>query len=1063
MQEAEDGLSEADLSLAMEKLVFVEGATVLLTGEARADTGSKLEHILANVLRPCSSDGTTMVYVGAENPENMRLYGSALLPSPGETAQSGLDDSVGTDTDMDDESSLVSSVSDMVSLESNVGDKPEQAAAHSPVFVRLQVIGGPLMSVGELAHRQQSSSVAVLLSLMKIPGSDEDPSIMPSMHKSVAAELSFLMNGYMAERTLERLRFCGAKIESADVRIAKSCLQKALEVQRRCIDVSFYHIATDQMVSTTAPGITWDEATNLLVADFNENGSVSMKHLGRERFMLFELESSSVALAYWCFVCLRDSRGLSTIDVHHPDPALASETMGRLVGMFLRSCHRVNQRLLLKALHERRVANQLLLPLSTNTGEELVASNSTDSRFAPGSFSCPVVFRTAFPLFHRTAMNPENIARTLEGTVLHIFAVANHSHTFVYKDEDGSVFYMELLAHGGNVEPDGYLELFVHGVSSPSSSVTSQLTSLLKRKLLSLSVDSLAAVLVKNHAYSWRLLDWEFVRSFGAEWAKVEGSDEMEANTLTSSRREYHCPVPIPVLGMVLLYFRQNLCGSTFFYPLVHQADGSDERHSFGDESAFGVSFGDRYLTFYYNNAPSKLDPSIQDQLTLTSKGADYSRGTGAGISVIRIDMKGPHGLDTSTFGEASVCIKGYEVQGVDALSFRETSSDEQQVVSVEVYGTILKTNVLHDWVLLTLNQVLLAWVIELHLRQMHVLESPTEEGDGFGGLASSKGFVHLDRNVLTGFARYIELLELAHNLPHPAVLRFQQTNFLRSADLRDTVRVFVESLPALGTKPQLDSDDLVIIRRSVDGSSTRVKLSRRTPASTDIEVQKYRTGEVILDQPVDSPEYLCFYRSPIDTLRATDHDGPQSIARIPKLFEQVSLDQGAMEGGDPFMQHLVSCRRDEPAAFNRSFSFVFSAQRTRRTLLSYNWSQSLFDQVSSVMQQQEQVSMTKRHDHVGLVLRKSLRFLSSASYPTENKQGDTGSLTSSPGSLRADRRSDKERQSQGDREPKPAAPDPETQTKPPSTRRKIARPVTIRKAILVGKVSRDQCPRRAP
>jgi len=57
--------------------------------------------------------------------------------------------------------------------------------------------------------------------------------------------------------------------------------------------------------------------------------------------------------------------------------------------------------------------------------------------FPPGVFTCPAVFTTCFDLFHRCATNPAQVARKLEGTVLHSFAVSNRRNIFVYKDETG--------------------------------------------------------------------------------------------------------------------------------------------------------------------------------------------------------------------------------------------------------------------------------------------------------------------------------------------------------------------------------------------------------------------------------------------------------------------------------------------------------------------------------------------------------------------------------------------------------------------------------------------------
>ena len=110
-------------------------------------------------------------------------------------------------------------------------------------------------------------------------------------------------------------------------------------------------------------------------------------------------------------------------------------TVEKVQEMISHSCHRVNQQLLLKRLHESRTASELLIPKDVVVSDE--PETDMDQLFRPGVFSCPVVFQTSFDLFHRCATNPSQVARKLEGTVLHSFAVSNRRNVFVYKDETG--------------------------------------------------------------------------------------------------------------------------------------------------------------------------------------------------------------------------------------------------------------------------------------------------------------------------------------------------------------------------------------------------------------------------------------------------------------------------------------------------------------------------------------------------------------------------------------------------------------------------------------------------
>ena len=88
------------------------------------------------------------------------------------------------------------------------------------------------------------------------------------------------------------------------------------------------------------------------------------------------------------------------------------------------------------SLHQSRTASELLIPKDLMVVDE-PEGDPLEQLFRPGVFSCPVVFRTSFCLFHRCATNPGQVARKLEGTVLHSFAVSNRRNIFVYKDESG--------------------------------------------------------------------------------------------------------------------------------------------------------------------------------------------------------------------------------------------------------------------------------------------------------------------------------------------------------------------------------------------------------------------------------------------------------------------------------------------------------------------------------------------------------------------------------------------------------------------------------------------------
>jgi len=169
-------------------------------------------------------------------------------------------------------------------------------------------------------------------------------------------------------------------------------------------------------------------------------------------------------------------------------------------------------------------------------------------------------------------LNPLQVSRTLEATVLDSLAILNRAGVFVYKDESESVFYMRLEAIGSGIDGDGKVELLVHGVNTPGPSITKQLTSLLERRVLLIAVDMLSNVLMKNPHFNWKFPDFKFLRSFEEDWSSLE---ESKATTVEAQDCFYEFPAEADDPCMVLLMFRQNICGSSFFHRLNDVGEGS--------------------------------------------------------------------------------------------------------------------------------------------------------------------------------------------------------------------------------------------------------------------------------------------------------------------------------------------------------------------------------------------------------------------------------------------------------------------------------------------------------
>lgn len=329
--------------------------------------------------------------------------------------------------------------------------------------------------------------------------------------------------------------------------------------------------------------------------------------------------------------------------------------------------------------------------------------------WAAGYFGCPVQFRTHFELYHRCAAS--QVIPQLEATVLDSFAVSNRRGVFVYKDETGAIFYMRLNLD--KVGDDDIVELLVFGVDEPDSSVTQQLKRLLQKRLVSIAVDCLSLLLLKNPLFNWKPSDLQFVRSF------EKGSrdlDQDEKPLCDDKDCIYEFPPCVNDPLMVLVYFRQNICGSTYFHRL-HEATEEDSNRTKvaspdvngeGATDSTTVIFDEREFAFFFNSSPSGLDEQFQPYSTLTFKGAQYSRQVGTGIALVEINLLNGDGSPVKSL---EVGASPSETESVvdfpmSSLRFRRVDLDGENEhetspfrIRVKLISTSLNRQSLHNWI----------------------------------------------------------------------------------------------------------------------------------------------------------------------------------------------------------------------------------------------------------------------------------------------------------------------------------------------------------------------------
>jgi hypothetical protein len=786
------------------------------------------------------------------------------------------------------------------------------------------------------------------------------------------------------------------------------------------------------MVPASSPArddLAFEGAFQTLSDQFAVNKQVALKAFDDGYSFVVLNHSESTSLPFFCFLTIRRSRGLIVIEVYHPDgEEESSRIVQKMQDLASQCAHRTNQILLLERLHASKSASSLLIPPDSVTTSESSLVVKEKAMFDTGVFHCPILFRTTFELFHRCATNPLQVARTLEATVLHIFAVSNRMRVFVYKDEQGSIFYMMLSARGGGIEPDGEIEFLVYGIDQPGPSITKQLRDLLQKKLYGIAVEMLSNVLTKNPRYLWKQADINFVLKYEEIWSRLDDGDD--TLRLSSPKvKKYAFPKLAVDPGMVLLYFKQNICGSTFFQQLLapdsvffEGLDGNDDTSCVGEDVP--------NMMFYYNNNSSKLDPEFQGLSTLTKKGAEFSRMTGTGVGLIEVSLVNEQGKKVSllpSIGETAALDNKLTVDVMDIrlIDLLDLSRDEDKIgmeskffVQIKIYDTVLKRDVLHDWLKLTLNQGLAAWTMENLLRKKRSGDMEKTPNVKVSGDFSRDEAIEC---LCPGLPAITSVLESSYNLPHPAVLKIQYD----AADLRaSSVAKFAFEITngiildqmRLESKEAPQGQDLVF-------ELCTIRLSRNEPPEI-VNLSNIRPKE---DEPVDCPEYIIFCLS-------RQSDGP------PKLFEQVAInDKGAKS--DLVVAALERMKESNPLFFSRSLAFVLVVKRNKRSLLAYNWSTSLFEKIAARVTSKENQMSNVARASVDTLQRNSLKILAPRSTKEPAKQPEKA--------LKINNREEKFKINSSSQSGAPDVLIEESQSAP---RRRISRPTSIRKPKLIGK-----------
>ena len=584
-------LQNDDFAYALSPLYFeeilqiffpiVDGTTPHSSSSEQTATGVKLFNILGTLLRIVpGSDGTVFYYFGDEidsvHPNNQ---GSPIVGESG-----------------DEFISAVHNNQDQLHAH---GGGDDNSFGHVPLFFRI-MLDGELVGMTQILALKKSATLAVELSCF------QKTDLMLQNHTFVASKLHCHLNRFSSEQTLEKYRFMGSLLTVPIIKDVMLILPKTSHKSCK-MELEVFVSKSNSFITVGVGMGGYSESdllhgVNVLTKEFE---SVFTK-VGRDLFLVLDDCASREVLPYWCFLTI-NPRGI-TIQMYHPLGDDVADEQLQIIRRLVRDiCDRANQLLMLETLYNTKQACDMLIG---NEREEYA-----DEEGKVGTiYRCPIKHRASIPLHRRCS--PQQIVAELETQILQNFVVSNRRGIFVYKDELQNVFYMELKWSKvpGSEENDQnphMIELIVRGCDEPGQLITSQLVFLLKKKVLELTLDSLSSLLNKNPWFNLLNTDLTFIKGFKSALRSLGKEEE----NLVLPTRTFILPPTVLDPLVILLMFRHNICGNTFFHELHTQNESSKsnivEVVEDNEEVMIRFTTLPTFFQIYFNSSPSRLGKRI--------------------------------------------------------------------------------------------------------------------------------------------------------------------------------------------------------------------------------------------------------------------------------------------------------------------------------------------------------------------------------------------------------------------------------------------------------------------
>ena len=358
-----------------------------------------------------------------------------------------------------------------------------------PLFFRF-TLDGELTTLPSILELGKSAILGAEVSIHSSTVVD----VLPRLHVAAISKLHIALNSFAAEQKLEQYRCMGHLLTEE---ICREVILDLPKTQHKFCELmlAFFSFKSDSLIPARESIGSNDNGFKILFSEFDR----CFTRVDIDTFLAYDKYTKMDILPCWCFVQIRKPMGIVVIQVHHPLGEDSSEEQLQLTeGIVKKIIDRTNQLLLLESLFRTKSASSLLI-LEEGEKDDLLAAGS-ETKYDT-TYICPVQHTATIPLHRRCA--PLQAIMALETTILQNFIVSNRRGVFVYKDESDNVFYMKLRWYRLSEAKDSdrnpnMIELEVYGCDKPGPSITDHLVCLLKKKLLTLTLEALSSLLKKN-------------------------------------------------------------------------------------------------------------------------------------------------------------------------------------------------------------------------------------------------------------------------------------------------------------------------------------------------------------------------------------------------------------------------------------------------------------------------------------------------------------------------------------------------------------------------------------